>query len=60
MTVQERIDQIDAILQSGTATVRHGDRTIQYDLEALRRERDRLAASISKSGGFRRVVFRNA
>jgi len=61
MTTAERIAEIDAILQAGTTMVRHGDRTVQYDLEALRRERERLLASLNGGGSnFRSVVFKNA
>lgn len=61
MTRAERISEIEAILQAGTTTVRHGDRVVQYDLEALRKERDRLLAIESGGGSsFRRVTFRNA
>ena len=40
--------------------VRHGDRVVQYDLAELRKERERLLASLNSGGNFRRVVFRNA
>lgn len=59
MTNAERIAEIDAILQAGTSRVRHGDRDVQYDLDALRRERARLVAKTSATDSFRRVVFTN-
>ena len=57
-TVAERISEIDAILQSGTEQVRHGDRWITYNLAELRKERSRLLAQQANTGGFRRVVFK--
>jgi hypothetical protein len=55
-----RIESIDSILAGGTSSVTLGDRRVDYDLEELRRERDRLSrlvASASNSS-FRRVVFK--
>ena len=60
MTTQERIEQIDSILQAGTEQVRHGDRWVTYNLGELRKERSRLLAQQTNTGGFRRVVFKNA
>ena len=58
-TTQERIDSLTAILDAGATQVRHGDRWIQYDLEAVRKERDSLQAQLSSGSGFRRVVMTN-
>jgi hypothetical protein len=58
-TVAERIAEIDAILQAGTTLVRHGDRTVQYDLAELRKERATLLASQATGSNFRRVTFTN-
>jgi hypothetical protein len=62
-TIPERIAEIDAILAQGVSVLRHADRTIEYDLAALRLERAHLLQqqvnAASPSGGFRRVVFRH-
>ena len=61
MTTQERIDSLTAILDAGATQVRHGDRWIQYDLDAVRKERDRLLVQVSGSGSsFRKVTLSNA
>ena len=59
MTTQERIDSLTAILDAGATQVRHGDRWIQYDLEAVRKERDMLQAQLNAGSNspFRRVVM---
>ena len=60
-TTQERIDSLTAILDAGATQVRHGDRWIQYDLDAVRKERDRLLVQVSGSGSsFRKVTLSNA
>jgi hypothetical protein len=58
--IQSRIDSIDAILAAGTSSVTLGDRTVAYDLDALRLERDRLSRLIASASAssFRRVVFK--
>ena len=60
-TQQARLDQIDEVLARGvsSATTASG-RRIDYDLEALRLEREELRslAVVSRVGSrFRRVVF---
>ena len=60
-TQQARLDQIDAVLSRGisSATTDNG-RRVDYDLAALRLERDELRslAVVSRVGSrFRRVVF---
>ena len=47
--MQTRIDAIDAILAAGTSSVTLGDRTVAYDLDALRQERDRLSRLIASA-----------
>lgn len=59
-TTAERIAEIDAILQAGRERVRFGDRDVQYNLAELRKERSTLIAQQSRTGTFRRVVFKNA
>lgn len=60
-TQQSRLDAIDAILARGvsSATTESG-RRIDYDLEALRKERDELrslAVAARVGSRFRRVVL---
>ena len=56
----ERIAQIDTILAAGTSSVTIGDRRVDYDLDALRTERDYLSRLVASqtNGQFRRVVFK--
>ena len=56
-TVAERISEIDRIL-AGPEQVRAGDRWITHNHSELRKERAHLVASQSKTGPFRRVVFK--
>lgn len=46
-TLQERIDAIDEKLEEGANAIRHGDKAVNYDMDALRQERARLAAEIN-------------
>ena len=61
-TIRNRIDQIDTLLAKGVRSVSTGSDRVDYDVQALRDERDRLQriVSNSKASQFRRVVFRNA
>lgn len=61
-TIRTRIDQIDALLAKGVKSVSSEDERIDYDMQALRDERDRLMRIVSNSSSsqFRRVVFKNA
>jgi hypothetical protein len=54
-----RIEAIETILARGASSTTVGDRRIDYDLEALRLERDRLHRLVSATAApaFRRVVF---
>jgi hypothetical protein len=56
----DRIAAIDAVLAAGTSSVTIGDRRVDYDLGALRAERDRLQGIVAATSNsrFRRVVFR--
>ncbi len=56
-TLQERIDNINAILDTGQSVTRIGDRSVQIDLEALRRQRDDLLRELNGGSQYRRVVF---
>ena len=59
-SVAARIAAIDAILAGGTSSVTIGDRRVDYDLEALRAERDylqKLTAGQTNSQ-IRKVVFK--
>lgn len=60
-TIRTRIDQIDALLSKGVKSVSSADERVDYDLQALRDERDRLQRVISNSTAsqFRRVVFKS-
>lgn len=60
--IQTRIDSIDAILAEGVSSTWMGDRRVEYDLDALRKERDRLSRIIANSSGsqYKRVVFKSA
>jgi hypothetical protein len=61
--IQTRIDEIDAKLASGVSSSTVGDLRTDYDLTALRNERNRLEARLSAIAGatkFRRVVMKNA
>lgn len=60
--IQTRIDQIDALLAGGVRSTAVGGRRVEYDLEALRAERERLARIVSNNNAsqYRRVVFNNA
>lgn len=57
---QARLDSIDARLAAGITSAALGDRRTDYDLDALRQERDRLLAlqATGAAGSrLRRVVF---
>jgi hypothetical protein len=59
-SVAARIAAIDAILAGGTSSVTIGDRRVDYDLDALRAERDylqKLTAGQTNSQ-IRKVVFK--
>jgi hypothetical protein len=60
--IQQRIDEIDAILAGGVKSTRYADRAMERDLDALRQERTHLTQSLAALSGrssFRRVVFKN-
>jgi len=60
MTDEERLAQIQGILDRGISRATTGDKTVEYDLKALRQEReDILRKMAADSGGssFRPVVF---
>lgn len=59
-TIQTRIDEIDAILARGIRSASAADRRTEYDLDALAKERTRLAGIVAnqRSSTFRRVVFK--
>lgn len=61
-TIQTRIDAIDAILSGGVKSSSVDDMRIDYDLDALRAERDRLSRIVAQQSAsqFRRVVFKSA
>ena len=46
-TKQERLDSLNAILEAGISSTTRGGREIKYDLEAVAKERDRLARELS-------------
>ena len=56
----ERIAQIDDIL-AGPRTVTINDRTVVYDFDALKAERNKLQRTIAQgtTSSFRRVVFKS-
>ena len=59
-SVAARIAAIDAILAGGASSVTIGDRRVDYDLDALRAERDylqKLTAGQTNSQ-IRKVVFK--
>ncbi len=56
-TLQERIDNINAILDTGQSVTRIGDRWVEVDLAALRRQRDDLLRELNGGSQYRRVVF---
>lgn len=60
-TIQTRIDEIDALLAKGVKSVASGDERVDYDMQALRDERDRLSRIVSGSSRsqYRRVVFKS-
>jgi hypothetical protein len=60
-TIQTRIDQIDALLSGGVKSASSGDERVDYDLQALKDERDRLTRIVSGSSRsqYRRVVFKS-
>ena len=56
-TATARIAAIDEILAAGVTRVRKADRVLEYDLELLAKERNRLQAYVA--GGQLRVGRRN-
>jgi hypothetical protein len=58
-TTRDRIAQIDAILADGVRVSRQADRSTEWDLDALRKEREELQRQLAGASGsrFRRVVF---
>lgn len=46
-TVQERYDTACAKLEAAANAIRHGDKSANYDLERLAKERDRLGALLA-------------
>ncbi len=57
MTDQERLDSINAILDSGQSVTRIGDRLVEHDLAALERQRDNILAKMSGGSQYKRVVM---
>ena len=57
MTDAERIDHISEIL-SGPERTTIGDRTVEYNFDALRKERADLIAKTRGVSPYKRVVFR--
>ena len=57
MTDAERITQIDEILAKGISRVTIGDRTVDYDLDALRSERQDLLRKTSGTSPYKKVVM---
>ena len=58
MTDQERLDKINAILDSGQSVTRIGDRWVEHDLDALERQRDNILAKMRGASQYKRVVFK--
>lgn len=59
-TIRTRIDEIDTILAGGVSSANIGNRSVTYDLIALRAERKSLVRQLSSSSSnFRRVVFKS-
>lgn len=60
-TIRTRIAAIDEILSEGVKSTSVGDMRADYDLESLRKERERLnrALATSSASRFRRIVFKN-
>ena len=56
-TLQERIANIDAILDSGQTVTRIGDRWVEIDLDALAKQRDNLLREMSGVSQYKRVVM---
>ena len=54
-TARARIDAIDEILAAGVSSVTHNGRTINRDLKALARERDRLQSWLNRGSGGRNI-----
>lgn len=61
-TIRTRVAEIDELLAGGVKSTTIGDRRVDYDMQALRDERDRLNRILSGSSRsqYRRVVFKNA
>lgn len=60
-TIRTRVAEIDELLAAGVKSTTIGDRRVDYDLQALRDERDRLNRILSGSSRsqYRRVVFKS-
>lgn len=57
---QSRLDEIDAIIQSGVSQAQISGRSISYDIPSLRLERDSLRAlsfGVPAGSRYRRVVL---
>ena len=59
MTDAERIAQIDGILAAGIRRTTIGDRTIEYDLDALRKERADLLGKTRAVSSYKKVIMTN-
>lgn len=46
-TIQERYDAAQAKLEAAAEAIRDGDKSVQYNLEVLTNERNRLAALLA-------------
>ncbi len=60
MTDAERLANIQNILDRGIRRATTGDKTVEYDLDALRKEREDLLRKIAASSGvsaYKRVVM---
>ena len=57
MTDEERLAAIQTILDGGIRRAAIGDRTIEYDLDALRAERENLVRKLSGVSPYKRVVM---
>lgn len=50
-TIQTRIDELDEKLAGGVKSASSGDQRTDYDLAAMREERDRLQRIINNASG---------
>lgn len=60
-TIQTRITEIDTLLTRGVSSATVNGRRVEYDLAALRTERERLVGIVSGASRsqYRRVVFKS-